>query len=102
MPAEAQLRWAMTQPFALTTSVPVKPGHRASPQAQPAARAVPPGVLAMLIEAWRSLCWSLHSRLRQRRALSDLDDHLRRDVGLPPRLPPPPLDVWLRLRLPGG
>lgn len=102
MPAGAQLRGAMTQPFALSTSRSATPEHRASPQALQAARAVRPGALAMLIEAWRSLSCSRHSRLLQLQALSDLDDHLRRDVGLPPRLPPPPPDVWLRLRLPGG
>ena len=40
-----------------------------------------------LNEIWLYLSGSHRSRLRQLEALRDLDERLRRDVGLPPRVP---------------
>ena len=42
----------------------------------------PGGLFGFLLETWRYLIGSEHSRIRQRRALSELDDRLLRDIGI--------------------
>lgn len=49
--------------------------------------------MAVLTEVWLYLSGSHRSWLRQAEALQELDDRLRRDLGLPHRAPPP-LDPW--------
>lgn len=42
-------------------------------------------VFSGMQELWRYLIGSPRSRIRQMRALSELDDHLLRDIGITPR-----------------
>lgn len=92
--AGTQHRRAMSLPVPFSRHASLEP---------PRTRAVPRGpARRLLAEVCLYLSCSRHSRLRQREALAVLDDHLRRDVGLPARLPPAPLDLWLHQRLAGG
>ena len=71
----------MASPFPVSYSDPFRP----SP-ATPGARRVAAATRA-LSEAWLYLSGSHRSRLRQLESQQDLDERLRRDVGLPPRVP---------------
>jgi hypothetical protein len=88
------------RPLSTTSAPSTRPAEtRLARAATPKTEAVRRGcgwLVAVLVEAWRYLSCSRHSRLRQAEALRELDEHLRCDIGLPRRTAVPSASPLVR------
>lgn len=88
-----------TQPLSTTSIQVPDPRRRAFPAAAletEAVRREHGWIVAVLVEAWLYLSCSRHSGLRQAEALHDLDERLRRNIGLPRRVAVPSASPLVR------